>query len=316
MKRILLGLIIILTLIISSCSIGNEIILNKIEFREIDYGFKTHYAELGNIEIGYLDEGSGEEVLILIHGLGSNAKGWIRNIPALSKNYRVIALDLPGYGKSSKGYYDYSMAFYADILRHFMDELGIASAALAGHSMGGQIAMTAALAYPDRVDRLVLISPAGFERFDVGEADWMKKAMHVKFIKNTTVDAIDKNLRSNFYDYPEEARFMIDERIALRTAKGFEDYCYAVSRNVYAMLDGPVWQRLGEIGQPTLILFGEHDLLIPNRFLHAGFTRDIAEIGEREIPGSRLVMLEECGHFAQFERADAVNEEMIRFLTE
>jgi len=313
-EKIILSAVLAFSLSFSACAVGNQIHLGNMEFKDIDYGYETRYLQLSNIEIGYIDAGSGEQTLILIHGLGSNAKGYVRVIPALSENYRVIALDLPGYGKSSKGYYDYSMEFYADIVLRFMDELGLDQAVLVGHSMGGQIAMTAGLKYPRRISRLVLLSPAGFERFDDGEAAWMKKAMNPTFVKKTTVDAIDKNLRWNFYEYPEDARFMIDERIQVRSAADFENYCYAVSRNVFAMLDGPVWMKLGEISQPTLIIFGENDMLIPNRYLHAGFTRDIAAIGDREIPDSKLLMIPECGHFVQFEKADEVSGAVLEFL--
>jgi pimeloyl-ACP methyl ester carboxylesterase len=299
---------------LSGCSSGNQIILEKMDFKDIDYGFPTKYIQLSNIEVGYIDEGKGSETIFLIHGLGSNAKGWIKTIPVLAETYRVIALDLPGYGKSSKGYYDYSMDFYAEILKRMMDELGISQAIVAGHSMGGQIAMTMALKYPQRVTRLILFAPAGFERFDEGEGAWMKKAMHPEFVRKTTVDGIDKNLRSNFYNYPADARFMIDERIAIRGAAGFKDYCYAVSRNVFAMLDGPVWMKLEKITQPTLIIFGENDLLIPNRFLHAGFTEDIARIGDEKIPNSTLKMIPQCGHFVQFEKASEVNQSVLDFL--
>ena len=296
------------------CSAANEIISGKMEFSELDYGYEIHHAQLANIKLAYIDEGQSEIPLILIHGLGTNAKGWIRNIPELSKLHRVIAIDLPGYGKSDKGYYQYSMEFYADVLIHLMNELQIEKAIPVGHSMGGQIAMTAGLKYPDRIQKLVLIAPAGFERFDIGEADWMKKAMSVDFIKKTTMDAIDKNLRSNFYHYPAEAKFMIDERVKLRYAKDFDDYVYAVHRNVYAMLDGPVWMKLSQIQQPTLILFGENDLLIPNRYLHAGFTKNIAKIGDEEIPNSTLQMIPKCGHFVQFEKPEQTNGAILKFM--
>ncbi len=300
----------------TSCATSRFYHLPGKEFSEIDYRFPVKTVAVRNIHVAYIDQGTGNETLILIHGLGTNAKGWIKNIPALAEKFRVIALDLPGYGRSDKGYYDYSMSFYAQVITEFMDVLRIENATLVGHSMGGQIAMTAALEYPERVRRLVLISPAGFERFTEGEGDWMRNAMKVDFIKDTPIRNIDINLKANFYNYPKEAEFMITDRIQIRSAKDFEKYCYAVSRNVAGMLDGPVYERLPDIKQPTLIMFGVNDGLIPNPYLHGGRTSDVAQIGKERIPDSQLLMIPDCGHFVQFEKAEQTNEAIIRFVSE
>ncbi len=260
-----------------------------------------------------LDEGRGD-VVLLIHGLGSNAKGWSRNIPALAADHRVIAVDLPGYGYSDKGAYKYSMSFYATVLTELLTVLGIDEAAFVGHSMGGQIAMVAALEHPERVAKLVLVSPAGFETFTDGEGDWMRRAVSAEFVKDTTIRGVAVNLASNFHDKPAEADFMITDRIQVRGASDFDDYCYAVSLNVAAMLDGPVYDRLGEITQPALVLFGENDNLIPNRYLHGGRTRDVAEDGASRLPDAELVMLPSCGHFVQFEKPAETNAAVLAFL--
>lgn len=283
------------------------------EFNDIDYGYEVQKAKVRNIEIGFIDDGHGD-VLLLIHGLGSNAKGWSRNIHELSRQHRVIALDLPGYGYSDKGAYEYSLEFYAQVLKEFLTGLGVEKATLVGHSMGGQIAMVTALEYPDLVDRLVLISPAGFETFTDGEGDWMRGAVSAKFVQEATIRNVAVNLKSNFFDTPEEADFMITDRIQVRGASDFADYCYAVSRNVGAMLDSPVFDRLEDIPHPTLVLFGENDNLIPNRFLHGGPTVDVAEGGANKLPNAELVMLPHCGHFVQFEKAAETNAAILSFL--
>ena len=283
------------------------------EFDQIDYHYSVHKTKVRNIEIGYLDEGQGD-VVLLIHGLGSNAKAWLRNIPELAKDHRVIAVDLPGYGVSDKGHYLYSLSFYAQVLDEFLTGLDIEQATWVGHSMGGQIAMVAALERPDRVAKLVLISPAGFEAFTDGEGDWMRKAVSPKFVAETTIRGIAVNLESNFFDKPAEADFMITDRIQVAGARDFDRYCYAVAENVGAMLDGPVLDRLGDIRQPTLVLAGENDNLIPNRFLHGGSTRDVFTPGVAQMPDAELVMFEKCGHFVQFEKADETNAALAAFL--
>ena len=142
----------------------------------------------------------------------------------------------------------------------------------------------------------------------------MVGAVTEEFVHDTPIRNIDINLRSNFYETPADAEFMITDRIAVRGADDFSDYCYAVSRNVSAMINGPVWDKLDKIKQPTLILFGENDALIPNPYLHGRFTKDVAKIGQDAIPNSRLIIVPECGHFVQFEQSEVTNKAIIDFV--
>ena len=292
---------------------GSYYKLPSLEFDELEYGFDVKHIQIGNVDLAYIEQGQGPQTILLIHGLGSYARAWTKNIEVLSKTHRVIAVDLPGYGHSSKGHYEYSMSFNADVLRHFIQELDLGSVIVAGHSMGGQIAMTLALESPEMVAKLILISPAGFERFNEGESAWMKNVMTPELVRDTPVRAIAKNVSINFYEFPKDAAWMITDRIQLRGATDFEDYCYAVSKNVEGMLRGIVWDKLDQIRQPTLVLFGANDALIPNRFLHPGWTKDIAEIA-KEIPNSAVKVIPKCGHFVQLDAHEAANQLITEFL--
>ncbi len=312
-KFILTGVVLIMAL--QGCaSSGGWYHLSAAEFNEIDYGYVVKTATVRNIEMGYIDQGQGE-VLLLIHGLGSNAKGWSRNIDALSKDHRVLAVDLPGYGYSDKGYYEYSLEFYAQVLQEFLAGLGVEKATYVGHSMGGQIALISALEYPETVKELILISPAGFETFTDGEGDWMSRAVSAKFVSETTIRGVAINLKSNFYDAPQEADFMITDRIKVRGASDFDRYCYAVSLNVAGMIDAPVYDRLDEITHRALVLFGENDNLIPNRYLHGGETATVAVPGVAKLQNGELQMLTKCGHFVQFEKPEETNQAIKEFLS-
>lgn len=314
MKKIIYLILTITMIMINSCATSDYYKLPPKEFSEIDYTFDVKYQKVRNINIAYLDEGSAENVFLLIHGLGTSAKSWIKNIPDLSKEFRVIAVDLPGYGKSDKGNYKYSMSWYAKVLTEFLTELSIEKATFVGHSMGGQISLVTSLNFPERVNNLILISTAGFEKFTEGEGDWMKSAFTIDLVKDTPTRNIDVNLRSNFYETPEDASFFVTDRIQVRGASDFEDYCYAVTRNVTGMIDEPVLDELKNVKQKTLILFGENDGLIPNSYLHGGFTKDIASFGHSQIPNSDLVMVPKCGHMMPFEKADIVNKEILKFM--
>lgn len=285
-------------------------------FMELEYPYEVKFINLpGNIRLAYVDEGSGETTILFIHGLGSYLKAWVKNIEVLKNHYRCIAIDLPGYGKSSKDPHSGMMSFYANIISDLIDQLKLRNVVLAGHSMGGQIALMFAINYPDKVDRLILAAPAGFEEFHRGQKQWFREVMTVDGVYKTTVEQIQTNLAYNFYNLPPDAEFMITDRIAMRTAADFEAYCYAVVRSVNGMVDEPVLDLLPTIKHPTLILFGEYDNLIPNRFLNPGRTLDVALKGHRLMPNSKLVMIPDCGHFLQFEKADVFNREVITFLS-
>ncbi len=309
-------LLVVVAMIFTGCATSKYYKLESKEFDDFDYGFSTKKVSVRNIQVALIDEGSSAQTLLLIHGLGSNAKGWIKNIPELAKKYRVLAVDLPGYGKSDKGYFQFSLPFYATVLTELLETLKIDKATFVGHSMGGQIAMVTSLLFPERVERLVLISPAGFEKFTDGEGAWMTKAVTPEFVHDTPIRNIDINLKSNFYNPPQDAEFMVTERIQMRGAKDFDLYCYAVSKNVAAMINYPLWNKLEKIKHKTLIIFAENDGLIPNPYLHGGKTVTIANIGHSQIPDNKLVMVPECGHFAQFEKADVVNQAIFDFMSE
>jgi len=314
-KTYVILLLAALLMIAAGCASTSEYYrLGAKEFNQIDYGFPVKYVDVRNLHIGYVDQGSGDQVLLLIHGLGSNIKGWKRNIPVLAEHYRVITVDLPGYGYSSKDYYPYSLSFYAEVLTEMLTKLGIDKAVFVGHSMGGQIAILAALEYPDRVSKLVLISPAGVESFEEGEKDWFRSVATPELTEDATTRTIDINVAHNFYNMPKEAAFMVTDRIQVKGASDFSMYAYAVAENIKGMVNEPTTDLLKNITQPTLVMFGEEDGLIPNPYLNGGYSRDIGAIAKREIPNCTLVMVGNCGHFVQFEQPAVANQSIMDFM--
>lgn len=284
-------------------------------FDEIQYQFGVKYVNLpGEIQLAYVDEGRGDQTIIFIHGLGSYLKAWEKNIAGLKDQYRCIAVDLPGYGKSSKKPHSGMMSFYAGVIKDLIDELKLENVVLAGHSMGGQISMMVAINYPEKVEKLILAAPAGFEVFNKGQKQWFRDVMTVEGVMKTTVEQIQTNLAYNFYNVPDDAEFMITDRIAMRTADDFEAYCYAVVQSVNGMVDEPVIELLPTIKHPTLILFGVFDNLIPNRFLNPDKTESVARKGHEKLQNSKLEMISDCGHFLQFEKADVFNQKVKGFL--
>ncbi|MFZ2323341.1 MAG: alpha/beta hydrolase [Ignavibacteriaceae bacterium] len=284
-----------------------------LQFSDIDYGYPTKTA-LDNTKISYIDQGNGDKTIILVHGLASNAGFWRYNIPALSKKYRVIAVDLPGYGKSQKGEYTYSMSFYADQIKKLIDELKLKNVVYVGHSMGGQIGIVLAIKYPTLLHKLILASPAGFEEFERGEGDWLRSVMTMKGVKSTTEEGIRRNLAMNFYRWDDKWEWMVEERVRMRKATDFDEFAYAVVRCVNGMLDEPTFDKLSLIKTPTLVIYGKYDGLIPNSYLNPGFTSDVFEKGIKDIKDAKLVEIDNAGHMIQIEKPDEFNKAVLDFL--
>ncbi|WP_439880705.1 alpha/beta fold hydrolase [Pontibacter sp. MBLB2868] len=285
-------------------------------FESLKYKFPVKKVALSDGQtIAYIDEGKGSQTIIFIHGLGSYLPAWEKNITELKNNYRTIALDLPGYGKSSKENVQVSMAGYAKAVLELMDKLQIKQATLAGHSMGGQVAITAALQAPERVKKLILAAPAGLETFTDQQKQLFKMTVTPESVQKTTPEQTAANYKVNFYNMPSDAQHMVNDRLMMMESDQFDDYSKAVAGSVAAMVDEPVYGKLPQLQMPTLIVFGENDALIPNKYFNPSLTpQAVAEAGEKLISNSRVVMLPEAGHFLQYEQPAAFNKAVREFL--
>jgi pimeloyl-ACP methyl ester carboxylesterase len=272
-------------------------------------------VDVGGIGAAYVDSGGDKPVLLFVHGLSSSLSFWDPQLREFAADYRVIALDLPGFGASDRPDAPFTPPWYADFAVSFLDALGVGQVTWVGHSMGAQIGMHAALNHPDRVERLVLVAPAGFEPFTPGEAGWMKRY----WTEKRTLETDEPGVRTSFtrlvFNVRDDAvERWIEERVRLADTEVFRGTSVAVSRCIAGMLDYPVRKRLGDIHQPTLIVFGTQDRLIPNPILHGGSTRAVAAWGHEHIPGSELVMIPGAGHGVQHDAPEAFGAALRSFL--
>ncbi len=260
----------------------------------------------------------GQQTLVFIHGLGSYLKFWRYQLDAFAaQGYRVVAVDLPGYGKSDKpATFPYTMEAMADVVREVVQGLGIQKPILVGHSMGGQTALSYAIRYPDEPGALVLTAPAGFEKFSWKEKAWFKRVMNTTLIKSSPEYGIWGSVaQGNFMRWRPELEWLIEERVRVVKTPEFDAYAYAQVRSVHGLSNNDfVRGSLGQVTVPTLIVFGANDRLIPNPFLHGGVARDVMAYGHANIRGSELVELERCGHSVQLDCPEEYNAAVGRFL--
>ncbi len=306
-------------------------------FRDYDYSSfdgtpwplkRVALPELGNRyrlprapEVAYVElNPEGEQTLIFVHGLGSYLKFWRAQLDAFAQQgYRVIAVDLPGYGKSEKpATFPYTMEAMADAVRELATLVNADQPIIVGHSMGGQTALSLAIRYPDAVGGLVLTSPAGFELFTTREKAWFKKAMARGNIKASPEYGIWGSVAfSNFSRWRTELEWLIEERVRVVSTPEFDSYAYANVRTVEGLTRNDfVRDNLDRVKVPTLIIYGNEDRLIPNPYLHAGHVSEIMAYGHSKIAGSKLVELAGCGHTIQLDCPAEYNTAVAAFLAD
>ena len=260
----------------------------------------------------------GREALIFVHGLGSNLKFWRYQLDAFAaEGYRVLALDMLGYGKSDKpATFPYTMEAMADVVREFAEAVDVDKPVLVGHSMGGHVSLTYAIRFPDDLSALILTSPAGFEEFSRREKAWFKGVFSSALVKGANEEAIWGNVRTNNFErWRDEYEWLIEERVRIAKSPEFDQYAYANVKSVQGLTETDfVRQNLEQIKVPTLIIYGTRDRLIPNPFLHGGSTDDVMAYGHQRIKGSKLVPLAGCGHMVQIDCSEPFNQDVRAFL--
>lgn len=287
----------------------------KMKLRGAPLGLTTDpimsYVELG--------PSSGETVLLL-HGLGSYLRFWEAQLGHLSsKGFRVIALDMLGFGKSDK-----PEGFAADtpsmakVIRAFVKNLELEEITLVGHSMGGQVALALAESELAALDKLVLVAPAGLEPFSAAEQQTLRGVVTKESIMAATPDKLEGQIKAlNFARWRPELDWLVEDRLAMSSFPDYEAYASAQARSFQGLLDTePTRSGLARIEVPTLVIYGGADKLIPSGYLHPNLSFDDLLTPLVAETGAKLVKLENCGHLIQLDCPAEVNGALDQFLLE
>jgi pimeloyl-ACP methyl ester carboxylesterase len=277
----------------------------------LDYDFDEKHVDAGGIDIAYVDEGprdGGGTPMVLVHGIGATLDHWGLVLPVLAATRRVIALDLPGFGRSEKPDRHYNPQSFVEALRAFLDALGLDRIVLVGHSMGGAITAEFTLTYPGRIERLVLVDAAGMTRMPTRLLDFLviqfEKSVDAKkvHLPPRLVRAMAKVM---FYEPVPFAERNIGRILASMSEGDWPDRVRSFVRAATGLSRSQVRTRLMEFETPTLIVWGERDRVLPirhGRALAAG------------IRGSRIVVFPDTGHCPQIERPARFCDELEKFL--
>jgi pimeloyl-ACP methyl ester carboxylesterase len=283
-------------------------------WRSVDWRTHQRWVPVEDRPVNTIELGAGPPV-VFVHGLSGSWQNWLEQLPVLARRHRVVAMDLPGFGHSPMPREEISIAGYARLLDALLGELGIDAAAVVGNSMGGFIGAELAIAFPQRVERLVLVSAAGLsthndprtvrsmpalvraQRIVEAGAVWLAAhsdtVVRRRRLRNATLEVV--------VSHPER----IPAPLAAEQLRGAGKPGFLPA--LQSLVGYDVRERLPEIACPTLIVWGDADRLIS--------VRD-ADVFEQLIPDSRKVIFEDTGHMAMLERPDTFNPLLEDFLQE
>lgn len=278
------------------------------------------FVQVDDMRIHLHDTGARTEAarsappLVLLHGGGPGASGWSnfgQNVAGLVEHFRVIVLDQPGYGQSAKPIVTEGVwTFNAYVLREVLDALDIERAHLVGNSLGGGTALKMALDYPDRVDRLVLMGPAGgaLNMLSADPSEGLRAVFDFYRAPGPSLAKMQQIINLMSFEPSNVPEHVLHERYAAATTPEAIDY---VSRVFEAFgergtaLPEELWRDVDRIPHPTLLTWGRDDRVLP---------LDGAFFMLKRMPDARLHVFPRCGHWAQLEHRDEFNRLTVSFL--
>lgn len=252
-------------------------------------------------KLHYLEAGRGAPV-VLLHGLGGDGSRWKPNIEPLAKDFHVFALDEIGFGQSDKPLANYHTGMLSEFLVGFLKAVNVPKASLVGNSMGASVALYTAVHFPEAVDKIVLADGGGFRAPDAAARPASPADLHRRQIQNSvTRDETREFFRILFHNKDLVTDKMVDDQLALRLRSAF-----AITKMQEAGERGSLIEdQVRGVKAPTLILWGKYDELA---------NPSGADRLERTIPGARKIIIDNCGHMPQLEKADEFNRLVRDFL--
>ena len=247
-----------------------------------------------------VDEGEGPPV-VLIHGYGDTADGWRRVVPGLLERHRVIALDVPPFGRSGDPRTAKLIDFYKPFFPELLERLGLERATVIGHSLGGAIALHLTLERPELVERLGLVAPAG-----LGKAPpwwWHALAGYDRLWKTALAvpspvtpllikQGLRRFLNQRLVHDPRQLRDEIDHFVRMHAAPRDLDRLLAAGRCCIDSYTGTLLEDSGAIEVPLWMVWGRHDGLVPSE--HALAFQQLH-------PNADVHVFDDCGHYPQIE---------------
>jgi len=283
---------------------------------DVDWSRHLRTLEVDGRRVNVLDAGRGDPI-VFVHGHSACWQHWLEQLPEFMASHRVIAPDLPGFGRSQMPAEAVSMQGYARALDDVLDQLGVDAACVVGNSMGGFVATELALTSPQRVERLVLVAAAGLSTHYIGLPTELIRHPggvalgRVLFGMGGVPDALARTLASRRRGRQLALGWVTTSSKSLHPALVLELIRGAgrpaAARAAVALASYDFRDRVPEVACPTLIVWGARDRLVPVA---------CADDYERAIPGARKVIYDRAGHLPMLEEPERFNADLRAFLEE
>ena len=257
-------------------------------------------VEVAGVSTYMVDEGEGPPV-VLIHGYGDTADGWRRVVPGLLERHRVIALDVPPFGRSGDPRAARLIDFYKPFFPELLERLGVERATVIGHSLGGAIALHLTLERPELVERLGLVAPAGLGKAPpwwwralVGYGSASKAVLSIPSPLTTAIarEGLRRFLDARLFYDSRQMRETIDHLVRMHGAPRDLDRHLSAGRCCIDSYTGTLLEDSGAIEVPLWMVWGRHDGLVPSEHAFAF---------ERIHPDADVHVFDDCGHYPQIE---------------
>lgn len=259
--------------------------------------------------LNFVDLGeAGRPVLLYVHGLMGTWRNWLFNLLPFTDRFRVIAVDLPGFGKSQMPAAGLTVENYADALKSLLGELGIDRVTLVGNSMGGQIGAIFAKKFPQLLDKLVLVDAAGFTTSGpllrrLAPFAWILELLLKLSALFPKVIAYNKRLAAFFTKIVLWKPMQVAPELIMVLMDGVGKKGFVPA--VRSISTTPILTFPGEISVDTVIIWGRHDWLIP---------KSDAFRFAKMIPQAELELMDDVGHIPMFEAPERFNALLDRHL--
>jgi 2-hydroxy-6-oxonona-2,4-dienedioate hydrolase len=254
---------------------------------------------VNGLDISYLDVGQGPS-LLLIHGLGADLTRFEHNIGYLSQTHRVIAIDLPGFGKSERNGKQYDGKLFVDTIEALRERLALGKVSLVGNSMGGWVSLLYTKYFKENVTSLVLIAPA----FVQGLPSSVTAATLITGASPNTQTQMQNYLSrvTPFHEYnANDVQELLAQHQQKNRGKAIAAIAKSLSNAEYVFTD----KELAEIATRTLILHGDSDGIVP-------FSSSKGLM--QKLANAEIVAIKEAGHWPQWDNAEKVNQLLTTFL--
>ncbi|HSR86622.1 MAG TPA: alpha/beta fold hydrolase [Streptosporangiaceae bacterium] len=290
----------------------------------LDAESTSHVTDVGGFAVRYHDSGpttgapagagrGDADIVVLLHGGGPGASSWSnfgKNMPVLAKRFRVLMMDLPGYGQSAaRPVTGHFFTVAAQALAGLLDQLDVEKVHLIGNSLGGGTALKFALDHPDRVGRLVLMGPGGLTLnvFAPDPTEGVRRLMEFGAPPGPSREKMAAFLRTMVYDQRLVTDELIDERFAVASQPRALATMVAMGGSFFGEHadDGMLWREAHRVKHEVLLIWGREDRVNP---------LDGALIALKQLRRAQLHVFGGCGHWAQLEKFDEFNELTLRFL--